>query len=97
LGKSSADSQRHAGIPNALASFTKSGLPKSNPKCRPSALSYFHTSEPYCLFSHTTVTKRVFTRTAVSSSWQLIKKPLLPLTATTLRFRWTSLAAIAGG
>ena len=90
-------SQRQAGIPKASASLTKSGLVKSVPKWRPNFLSCFQTIEPYCEFSQITLTIGVFSRTAVSSSWQFMRKPPSPLTVTTLRSGCTSLAAIAVG
>ena len=44
-----------------------------------------------------TLTNGVFSRIAVSSSWQFMRKPPSPLTVTTLRSGCTSLAAIAHG
>ena len=95
--KSSVFSHRHAGMPNASASLTKSGFVKSTPKWRPNFLSCFQTIEPYCEFSQITLTIGVLSRTAVSSSWQFMRKPPSPLTVITLRSGWTSLAAIAVG
>src|SRR3954447_21049720 len=91
--KSSAESQRQAGMPKPSASFTKSGFVKSVPKCSPNFLSCFQTIEPYWLFSQITFTNAVPRRTAVSSSWQFMRKPPSPLTVTTLRSGWTSFAA----
>src|SRR3954451_23728963 len=97
FAKSSTASQRNAGMPNASASRTKSGFVKSVPKCSPNFLSCFQTIDPYWLFSQTMFTIGVFRRTAVSSSWQFMRKPPSPLTVTTLRSGWTSFAAIAQG
>ena len=93
----SVDSQRHAGMPNASASLTKSGFVKSTPKWRPNFLSCFQTIEPYWRFSQITLTIGVRSRTAVSSSCTFIRKPPSPLTVTTWRSGCTSLAAIAVG
>ena len=60
---------------------------KSVPKWVPNFLSCFQTIEPYCWFSQITFTNAVFSRTAVSSSWQFIRKPPSPLTVTTLAVR----------
>ena len=84
-------------MPNASASLTKSGFVKSTPKWRPNFLSCFHTIEPNWWFSQTTLTNGVRSRTAVSSSWQFMRKPPSPLTVTTLRSGCTSLAATAHG
>ena len=84
-------------MPNASASWTKSGFVKSTPKWRPNFLSCFHTIEPYCRFSQTTLTIGVLSRVAVSSSWKFMRKPPSPLTVTTRRSGCTSLAAIAHG
>ena len=84
-------------MPNDSASLTKSGFVKSMPKWRPNFLSCFQTIEPYCWFSQMTFTNGVFSRIAVSSSWQFMRKPPSPLTVTTLRSGWTSFAAIAAG
>ena len=84
-------------MPKASASLTKSGLVKSVPKWRPNFLSCFHTIEPNWEFSQITLTIGVRSRTAVSSSCTFIRKPPSPLTVTTLRSGWTSLAAIAVG
>jgi hypothetical protein len=43
------------------------------------------------------VTKGVLSRIAVSSSWQFMRNPPSPFTATTLRSGCTSLAAMAAG
>ena len=95
--KSSTDSQRQPGMPNASASLTKSGLVKSTPKWRPNFLSCFQTIEPNCAFSQMMLTTGVRSRTAVSSSWKFISTPPSPLTVTTLRSGCTSLAAIPHG
>ena len=84
-------------MPKDSASFTKSGFVKSTPKWRPNFLSCFQTIEPYWLFSQITFTNGVFSRMAVSSSWQFMRKPPSPFTVTTLRSGCTSLAAIAAG
>src|SRR3954467_8092111 len=95
--RSSTASQRQAGMPKASASLTKSGLVKSVPKCRPNFLSCFQTIEPNWEFSQITFTTGVRNRTAVSSSCAFIRKPPSPLTVTTWRSGYTSLAAIAVG
>jgi hypothetical protein len=70
---------------------------KSVPKWRPNFLSCFHTIEPYWPFSQITFTNGVPIRTAVSSSWQFMRKPPSPFTVTTRRSGCTSFAATAAG
>ena len=84
-------------MPKPSASFTKSGFVKSVPKWEPNFLSCFQTIDPYWPFSQITLTIGVFSRTAVSSSWQFMRKPPSPFTVTTFRSGCTSLAAIAAG
>src|SRR4051794_41784743 len=77
--KSSTPSQRHAGMPNASASLTKSGLVKSTPKWRPNFLSCFQTIEPYWRVSPNTLTIGVGRRPGGSRPPPFIREPPPPV------------------
>lgn len=95
--KSAAPSTAEAGHPEACGVLHEVAVPERDPESAAEPPHLFSAMATYRPSTSTATTKGAQSRTAVSSSWEVMRRPPSPVTATTLRCGLTSFAAIGPG